>query len=83
VDPSKISHVLIPSKKHLLDIKDANKHASDGIGVSNMTLETDFLVDRLQDFKLRKGVGKLKVGYTFKTERNSNNESKIPKIIKI
>lgn len=83
VDPSKISHVLIPSKKHLLDIKDANKHASDGIGVSNMTLETDFLVDRLQDFKLRKGVGKLKVGYTFKTDSNRHSESKIPKIIKI
>lgn len=68
VEPTAINHLLIPSIDHLFDIRETNKHNSDGIGVSNMTLGTDFLVEKLRSKQYKTGIGNFKIGINLQIE---------------
>ena len=68
VEPTAINHLLIPSTNHLFDIRETNKHNSDGIGVSNMTLGTDFLVEKLRSKQYKMGIGNFKIGINLQIE---------------
>ena len=73
IEPSKVNHILIPGKQHLIDIKVSGQHNSDGIGVSNMTLGTDFLVDRIYQNLRHKGIGKHRVGMNLQLQSPTEN----------
>lgn len=73
IEPSQVNHILIPGKQHLIDIKVSGQHNSDGIGVSNMTLGTDFLVDRIYQNLRHKGIGKHRVGMNLQLQSNTEN----------
>ena len=66
LEPSNINHILIPSVEHFLDIKESDKSLTDGIGVSNMTLETDFVIDKSRYLQKNLGIGKRKLGINLK-----------------
>ncbi len=68
VEPTAINHLLIPSINHLFDIRETNKHNSDGIGVSNMTLGTDFLVEKLRSKQQKLGIGNYKIGINLQVD---------------
>lgn len=72
VEPTAINHLLIPSTNHLFDIRETNKHNSDGIGVSNMTLGTDFLVEKLRSKQYKMGIGNFKIGINLQIESPEN-----------
>ena len=69
VEPTAINHLLIPSTNHLFDIRETNKHNSDGIGVSNMTLGTDFLVEKLRSKQYKTGIGNNKIGINLQIDK--------------
>jgi hypothetical protein len=69
VEPTAINHLLIPSTNHLFDIRETNKHNSDGIGVSNMTLGTDFLVEKLRSKQYKMGIGNNKIGINLQIDK--------------
>ncbi len=66
--------MLIPSIDHLFDIRETNKHNSDGIGVSNMTLGTDFLVEKLRSKQYKMGIGNFKIGINLQIENPQENK---------
>ncbi len=66
LEPTNINHILIPSIDHFLDIKESNRSLTDGIGVSNMTLETDFVIDKSRYLQKNLGIGKRKLGINLK-----------------
>jgi len=76
IEPSNVNHILIPGKQHLIDIKVSGRHNSDGIGVSNMTLGTDFLVDRLYQNLRFTGIGKHRIGMTFEVQSLKEDTTK-------
>jgi hypothetical protein len=69
VEPTAINHLLIPSTNHLFDIRETNKHNSDGIGVSNMTLGTDFLIEKLRSKQYKMGIGNFKIGINLQIDK--------------
>lgn len=83
IEPSQINHILIPSLQHLLDIRVVGKPESDGIGVSNMTLETDFLVDRLNHSLKLNGIGRNKIGMSLRIEEKPKITSRKISSIKL
>ena len=83
IEPSQINHILIPSLDHLLDIRVVGKPESDGIGVSNMTLETDFLVDRLNHSLKLHGIGRNKIGMSLRIEEKPKITSRKISSIKL
>ena len=76
IEPSNVNHILIPGKQHLIDIKVSGTHNSDGIGVSNMTLGTDFLVDRLYQNLRLSGIGKHRIGMTLEVQAKPEESTK-------
>ena len=76
VEPSAINHILIPNTNHLFDIRETNKHNSDGIGVSNMTLGTDFLVEKLRSKQYKMGIGNFKIGINLQIDKPESTDSR-------
>ncbi len=74
VEPSNINHILIPSSEHFLEIKESNKRLSDGIGVSNMALETDFVIDKSRYLQKNLGIGSRKLGINLKINGDFDTE---------
>ena len=75
VEPSNINHILIPSSQHFLEIKESNKKLSDGIGVSNMALETDFVIDKSRYLQKNLGIGSRKLGINLKINGDFDTEN--------
>ena len=56
--------------------KETNKHNSDGIGVSNMTLGTDFLVEKLRSKQYKMGIGNFKIGINLQIDKPESTDSR-------
>jgi hypothetical protein len=75
VEPSNINHILIPSSQHFLEIKESNKTLSDGIGVSNMALETDFVIDKSRYLQKNLVIGSRKLGINLQINGDFDTEN--------